>query len=402
MKRYVLVGAGARARGMFARPFAEELTGRVQLVGVYDANRIRSRLLNDDYGPFPVYEGFGQMLQQAAPDAVIVASSDDTHHDFIVQALEAGCDVVSEKPMTIDSDKCKAIREAEARTGRRVTVTFNLRFVPYLARVRQLLMENVIGQVQHVSLDWRLDRRHGADYFRRWHARMERSGGLLVHKATHHFDLINWWLDSRPETVQAFGRLAFYGPNREVREERCLTCSHRTSCELYYDLHGDADNRRLYLEAEREDGYIRDRCVFGEHIDIYDTMTVHVRYDNGTLLDYSLVAYSPDEGWKATLTGTHGRMEIGEVYSGPLAQSDVQNILITLTSGEQIVHRVPSVRHGHGGGDERLRRMIFLGDLPDPLGQQAGSEAGAYSLLIGAAANLSIAGGGPVSISDLL
>jgi hypothetical protein len=159
---------------------------------------------------------------------------------------------------------------------------------------------------------------------------------------------------------------------------------------------------RYYLQAEHEDGYIRDRCVYGEHIDIYDTMNVSVRYAGGALFNYSLTAYSPYEGWRASLTGSEGRMEIGGYKSGPGAKADADEIRIVKPDGETVTHRIPVIQHGHGGGDERLRRMIFAGGTDDPLGQQAGSLAGAYSLLIGAAANLSIASGDGVPIAGLL
>ena len=98
---------------------------------------------------------------------------DRFHHEYIIRSLEAGCDVITEKPMTIDDVRCRAILEAEKRTGRRVIVTFNYRFAPYVTRVKELLREGVIGKVLSVDFEWILDTRHGADYFRRWHRRKE-------------------------------------------------------------------------------------------------------------------------------------------------------------------------------------------------------------------------------------
>lgn len=404
MKKIALVGAGARALHMFAKPFAEELRGLVAPVGVYDSNPVRARLLGEACG-IPVYDDFRRMLREAKPDTVLVASTDATHHTYLIAAMEAGCDVISEKPMTIDAGKCKAIVEAEDRTGRAVTVTFNMRFMPYFARVKELLRDGSVGDISHIALEWFLDRQHGADYFRRWHAQLANSGGLLVHKSTHHFDIVNWWLGSEPRDVHAFGDRRFYGPTREERGERCLTCAYGRTCELYWDGSQDDFVRRYYLQAEGEDGYIRDRCVFGEHIDIHDTMSVNVRYASGALLTYSLVAYSPVEGWKATITGSKGRMELANLYRGPQAELAAEanhTIRIVKSDGAIELEDVPVVAGGHGGGDERLRRMLFVGDVEDTLGQQAGSRAGAMSLLIGDAANRSIAAGGVVSIAELL
>ena len=66
-------------------------------------------------------------------------------------------------------------------------------------------MNDVIGEVKAVHFEWMLSTYHGADYFRRWHRDKRNSGGLLVHKSTHHFDLVNFWLNDKPKTVFAFG-----------------------------------------------------------------------------------------------------------------------------------------------------------------------------------------------------
>jgi len=400
LKKVVLVGAGGRAFYMFAKPLATELKGIVDFCGVYDHNPVRAKLLGDECG-VAVYSGFAEMLEACKPEIVVVATPDNTHHTFIIEALEAGCDVISEKPMTIDAEKCRAILEAEKRTGRQVTVTFNLRFMPYFARIKQLLADNAIGSIRHVALEYFLDRSHGADYFRRWHAEMDKSGGLLVHKSTHHFDIINWWVDSHPEHVHAYGTRTFYGPTRTERGERCSTCEHTKTCEFYVDFSQQDFANRHYLQAEKEDGYIRDRCVFHDRIDICDTMSVNVKYENDALLTYSLVTYSPEEGWTATINGTDGRMEVSCMYSGPLAEKEAYSIRIIKPSGETITEDVPIVEGGHGGGDEKLRAMLFEGGIEDPLGQQAGSTAGAMSLLIGAAANRSIAENKSFSIEEL-
>ncbi|MFK7692804.1 Gfo/Idh/MocA family protein [Paenibacillus sp. HJGM_3] len=402
MKKYVIVGSGGRALGMFAKPFAAELKPFAELVGVYDINPVRANALSEQAGGVRVFNDFDAMLRETKPDAVIVTTPDSLHHEYIIRALEAGCDAISEKPMTTDADKCRAIIETERRTGRKVIVTFNCRFMPYVVRVKELLKEGTIGDILHVTLNWSLDTSHGADYFRRWHRQMKNSGGLLIHKSTHHFDMVNWWLDDEPDTVYANGSRLFYGPTREERGHTCSTCAHTSTCEFYFDVSADAFTKSFYKDAEAHDGYFRDQCVFGSDIDIYDTMSLSVKYAKGTQLSYSLNAYSPYEGWKATFVGTKGRIEAEDYQSGFGIQDPNHFIRIFNRQGELLTVQSPRVSGTHGGGDQRLRRLIFAGDLADPLGQMAGSHAGAMSLLIGAAANLSIGSGKQVAIEDLL
>lgn len=408
MKSFAFAGASSRAIGMYARPIAQHFAGTARIAGAFDVNPHRARLLSECAGHPPVFADFDAMLRETQPDCVIVTTVDRYHHEYIIRALEAGCDAITEKPMTIDDEKCRAILDAERRSGRTVTVTFNYRFMPYVTRAKEIIRSGALGEVLNVDFEWILDRKHGADYFRRWHRRMENSGGLLVHKSTHHFDLVNWWLDDEPERVFGFGSRRFYGPTRVERGERCSTCDYADTCEFFVDYAGDPAMRALYFDAEKHDGYRRDGCVFSDDIDIYDTMSVSVRYARGAQLAYSLVAYSPYEGWRASITGTGGRMELEEtesprgIESGPLA-GRAQQIRVFDAKGKLTVHEVAAAEGGHGGGDPLLLERLFGGqDLPDPLGHMAGSRAGAMSVLIGVAANKSIASGQPVAITDLL
>ena len=129
-----------------------------------------------------------------------------------MRALDAGCDCITEKPLTTTPEKAQRILDACKRNNRHVRVLFNYRYSPPRTQVKDMLMSGAIGDVLSVDFHWLLNTLHGADYFRRWHSHKEISGGLMVHKATHHFDLVNWWLGSEPEIVQAYGKREFYTP----------------------------------------------------------------------------------------------------------------------------------------------------------------------------------------------
>jgi predicted dehydrogenase len=403
MKRYALAGASSRGLFMYAKSIVERFQDTAQAVGVYDINPVRAEYLSRQCGGIPVYPDFDVMMREARPDCVIVTTVDRYHHAYIIRALDAGCDAITEKPMTVNDANVRAILAAEKRTGRTVTVTFNYRFSPYVTRVKELLRAGAIGHVLSVDFEWILDTSHGADYFRRWHRRKENSGGLLVHKATHHFDMINWWIEDEPAAVQAFGARRFYGPTRAERGERCSACGHRETCEFFVDYAADPLMKALYFDAEHADGYYRDRCVFADEIDIEDTMSATVRYAGGALMSYSLIAHSPYEGWRAALNGEHGRLEAEEFHSGDRARDPGQRITVFNRRGERVIYDIPKATGGHGGGDERLQDRLFGGRaLPDPLGHMADSRAGAMSVLIGVAANRSIASGQVVQIADLL
>jgi predicted dehydrogenase len=430
--RFAYVGTGGRVR-MFLDPVATTFSDGAEIVGLCDLSLVRavyhqSRLENVfGYHKVPVYQSqdFRRMLGETKPDVVLVCTTDSEHDRYIIEAMRAGCDVVTEKPMTITAEKCAAILDAFRETGRSIRVAFNYRWSFGPTKVREVLASGVIGEVRHVTMEYLLNTRHGSDYFRRWHAHKENSGGLLVHKATHHFDLINWWIDAIPEQVFAHGALAYYGhANAVARGDAKWTNYPRYHGHPAHDdpfnydyrasMLEDAEyERNLYLgAAERETGYIRDRNVFRQGISIEDAMNVVVRYRTGALLSYSLNAFSPYEGYRVAFTGDRGRVEYQEWHGAHVVFAN-GNAAPTSTPPPELrvlphfrssyLVDIPTAVGGHGGGDPLLQEQIFSAHPPaDPLRRGAGAEQGAASILVGIAANRSIAEGRPVDVSQLL
>jgi predicted dehydrogenase len=425
-KRYAIVGTGSRS-GMYVEALTVTYPDVAELVALCDLSQTRMDWYNQQLQtlahvpPRPTYlaADFDRMIAETKPDTVIVTTMDSTHHTYIVRAMELGCDVITEKPMTIDADKLRAIFDAIERTGKSLRVTFNYRYSPTYTRFRDLIMQGVIGKPLAVDFAWILDTSHGADYFRRWHREKQNTGGLLVHKATHHFDLINWWIDSYPHSVFAMGDLQFYGrENAEARGEHYPYTRYTGEPEAANDpfalfLDEKEAFRGLYLNAEPETGYIRDRNVFGEPITIEDTMSLTGRYRNGAILSYSLIAYSPWEGMRVDITGTKGRIELEVIESvnhllgddkadastGPFKHARIR---VYPMFGEVYEPDIPMGDGGHGGADPVMLEQIFSPNPPpDPFNRAASHIDGAASSLMGIAANESIRTGKLVMINDL-
>ncbi|GAA3305160.1 Gfo/Idh/MocA family oxidoreductase [Dactylosporangium vinaceum] len=405
-KRYAIVGTGSRA-AMFVRALTGEHRGTSELVALADPNPVRIAVHNDRLDrPVPAYPAgaFAEMIERERVDVVIVCTVDRYHDEYIVAALEAGCDVLTEKPMTIDAQRCARILDAVARTGRRVQVTFNYRYNPLHEAVKRILASGEIGEVGSVHFEWLLDVRHGADYFRRWHRDKADSGGLLVHKAGHHFDLVNWWLDDDPTSVYADGRLFFYGT---------AGAGHGAG-KFAIDM-GDPDLAALYGEAAvRADGYHRDQDVFAPGVTIEDDLAVMVRYARGATLTYHLTAYAPWEGYRIAFNGSRGRLELDVTETDHVSAEAADSLKGHREPGTASLRlrrffgapvEVPVEgyrREGHGGADVRMLAQLLDPDAPpDPLGRSADAAAGARALLVGLAANESIITGRPVRTAEL-
>ena len=383
MKRYVLVGCGNRGVESYAVPMVKNFKDCAQLCGVYDINYKRAELVSKMAGEdIPVFYDFQEMLEKVEPDVVIVTTVDCYHDEYVIAAMNAGCDVIVEKPLTMTFEKSLAIKEAQERTGKNITVTFNLRFHPFFSRLKKIVASGILGdQILSVHYEWMVGVQHGADYFRRWHAERKNSGSLLVHKSTHHFDIANWLLEQDPVSVYAVGTQRYFGPTREKCSERCLTCPYKQECEFYFDVQSP-EFKEMYYDCEDVDGYYRDRCVFSDRTDIEDSVSVSVLYSGGTVMSYSLTAHSPYEGMRIVLNGNKGRMEATTVEN---------HVKIYNHNGEEYDISLPKDGTGdHGGADDNLLNSLFRGHEPETIGQMADLRAGMMSIGIGMAANISM------------
>ena len=404
-KRYAIIGTGERATSMWGRQIRERYSDIVQFVGLADINPKRVEASKALMGvDCPTFTNFDEMLDKTKPDIVMVTTKDSFHSQYIVRALDRGFDVMTEKPMVIDEKQCQAVLDAEKRNKKKIIVTFNYRFAPKHRAVKEILMSGEIGKVLSVDFAWYLDVYHGADYFRRWHAYKNGGGSLWVHKATHHFDLVNWWLGADPVEVTANGQLQVYGKNGPFRAANCRVCPHKKDCRFYYDLNTNPTRMTLYAGAEDVDNYYRDACVYRNDIDIYDSMQAIVKYSNGATMAYSLDAHMPYEGFSVAFNGELGRLDVRDYERQPWEQSEADETEVYVTKSFGLRRRVTFAKGegGHGGGDDFLRDQIFR-QVPAPEHMKVpDSRAGAMSCLTGIAARKSIEEKRAIKISELV
>ncbi|NEB77424.1 Gfo/Idh/MocA family oxidoreductase [Streptomyces sp. SID14478] len=436
-RRAAIIGTGHRAQ-MYTRALGARAHYDVALLADPSATRIahHNRLLTSLGAPRATAcapEDFARSLRAHRIDEVVVTTIDATHDTYITTALEAGCRVVTEKPLTTDAAKCRAILDTVERTGGELSVGFNYRYNPAHEKVWQLLHDGAIGEIRSVHFEWLLDVRHGADYFRRWHREKRHSGGLLVHKSGHHFDLVNWWLGAAPSRVHAEGGLVFYGRDNGERTglRRDYVRAHgspEAAADPYaIDLTADPNLTSLYVDAEAagDSDYVRDRNVFGDDIDIEDDLSLLVRYDSGATMTYHLTAYSPWEGYRVMFNGTAGRLELeveentwqpprvtsGATGShGGVVMDRPGRTSILLRPLWEAPREIPyeSASGSHGGGDLRMLKELFgsLGDGSDAgaapaAGKGATARDGALALAVGVAGNASLVSGVPVETAGL-
>ncbi|MBA3845591.1 MAG: Gfo/Idh/MocA family oxidoreductase [Planctomycetes bacterium] len=407
-RRLAIAGVGSRGE-WWTREIARRFGSRIEIVALCDRNPGRAQRLAGliaEHGQTPALygsDGYRRMLAEKKPDVVLIAVPDKDHGEYAVTAMRGGADALVEKPLAASIDDTRAILKARRETGKHCVVTFNMRWAPAITQLKDILMSGVIGVPVAATMQWLLNTSHGADYFRRWHRNLANSGGLLVHKSTHHFDVVNWLMDSTPTAVFARGSRRFYRPETAVelglsgRGERCLDCAVKAKCPYQLDIRGHQGLREMYLENEGHDGYQRDRCIFSSEIDIPDSMSVATRFASGAFLTYSLQAFSPWEGFTLAIDGTRGRLE-------HRSEDGAKTITRVLPLNGPAQEPAVWVGEGqHGGADDPLADALFGEDRPaDRWGRNADERAGAWSALVGLTANASIAQGREIQVSELV
>jgi predicted dehydrogenase len=431
-ERYALIGTGHRAH-MYLEAIRGEHADVAELVAWSDTNPGRLDFYEAEFvadgTPVPLRfapDELERTIAEQRIDRVIVTSPDFTHAELVSRSLLAGADVVVEKPITINAEGLRQIASAIEQSGRSVVTTFNYRYSPRNSALRELIQSGAIGDVTSVHFEWVLDTVHGADYFRRWHRDKQSSGGLLIHKASHHFDLVNWWIDASPSRVYASGGLRFYGAeNATARGLGARTARNTAAGDPFVlDMAADPRLKGLYLDNEHLDGYVRDRDVFDAGITIEDNLALLVDYDTGATMSYSLNAHSPWEGYRVSVNGTAGRAELEVIERGAVLIGDDGVVVVDPSAtpsdelgddlrpaGERLVLQrhweaavevpIPDGIGSHGGGDAYLLDHVFNRVTSDPLGRPAGYADGVKAVSVGIAGNLSLATGAPVLIDSL-
>ncbi|GAA3100458.1 putative dehydrogenase [Kribbella aluminosa] len=432
IRRYAVCGLSARGLASFVLPILgltdrtdrtaeggfgygsdeDDLSGYAEVVAIVDTDADRVTEFNRSLealgrAPIPFFAEYEEMLKTVVPDAVIVTSPDHTHEQYIHGALRHDIDVITEKPMVTTAAAAREVLAAERASGGSVQVTHNLRYAAAHREVKRLIQAGTIGRVARVVMDYHVDLRHGASYFLRWNRRRALSGGLQVHKSSHHFDLLNWWIGETPEELFGYGALNYYGPSSPHRAQRAEDPYFLAQQGSGVFPDEDSAPRADLFGLHYPDQYPADRplYIYDAEIDIEDTYSAVARYPGGAILSYSIDFSSTWEGFRLSIAGTHGSIDLlhGRTVDGAaLPGSD--RITVAELFGPTRVVEVTAEAGGHGGADPLMRHDLFAGPSPESvaLGLMATSTEAAYAVAMGDALIQSSTTHRPVNLPHLL
>ncbi|WP_437583455.1 Gfo/Idh/MocA family protein [Paramicrobacterium sp. CJ85] len=260
-------------------------------------------------------------------DVAMVFTPDDVHARTAIPALEAGLTVFSEKPLATSIADCDAILAAAYRTGSRLYVGHNMRHMPVITLMRDIISRGTIGEVKAVWCRHFVG--HGGDYyFKDWHAERDKSVGMLLQKGAHDIDVIHWLAGRYSQQVQAMGELSVYGDITDRRDRSG-------------ELMGDWFSLDNWPPTEQ--------TGLNPVIDIEDISQVNMRLGDGVLASYEQCHFTPDYWRNYTVIGTHGRLENFGDESG--SEVGVWTHRLRTSGSPDETHIVPEAEGGHGGAD---------------------------------------------------
>jgi len=195
--RCAVVGLGigrGHARAYHEHPEAE-------LVAVADLSAEALRPWAATLGADACFTDYREMLKSRRPGLVSVALPNYLHAEVSIAAMEAGAHLVCEKPMAMNLDQARRMREAAERTGRKLAINLSYRFTPQAQALKAIAEGGGLGEPYHAYTRW--TRRDGIPRFGGWFGRRELSaGGPLIDLGVHRIDLAMWLMGSpRPVTV---------------------------------------------------------------------------------------------------------------------------------------------------------------------------------------------------------
>ena len=298
------------------------------------------------------------LAQPKLADIIVVATQDQQHRTHAIAAMEAGYDILLEKPIASRLEDVVQIAKRARELGRRVLVCHVLRYTAFYKEIRRLLNEGVIGKVQSVEASESVAYFHQAHSFVRgnWH-NSEASSPMILAKCCHDMDILQWVISKKCLKLNSFGSLGYFKKENapEGSAERCFDCKVENcpyNAPKFYvsripgwpaNIVAANPTEENVLKALRETDY--GRCVFRMDNDVVDHQTVNMLMEDGITVTFQMNAFTNVQTRDIRIMGSEGELwghfKKKELYFQRWGEEPVKIDLFALCQDFT----------GHGGGD---------------------------------------------------
>ena len=334
--KFGVIGANPKLRANFVfRNFDREKGELVALCDIDPDSIAAFREAYPEMANVRTYSDYRELLADPEVEAVFVMVRDAFHEEMTVAALEAGKHVYLEKPMAITIEGCDRILETAYRTGKKLMIGHNMRYMDFVLKMKEIIDSGIIGEIQSVWV------RHficyGSCYFRHFCAEQATCTGLLLQKGSHDIDIIHWLTGGYTKRVVAMGKLSVYNRTKDrlkPGEKPDRKASFQNDCWPPLEIKG-----------------------LNPHIDVEDHSMLLMQLDNGVQASYEQSMYAPDNERNYTFIGTKGRVEnIGDYHGDTHIHVWTQR---GFRNDPDIIYRIKSRDGTHGGADAPIVWAFF-------------------------------------------
>ncbi|MBQ8294825.1 MAG: Gfo/Idh/MocA family oxidoreductase [Clostridia bacterium] len=379
MKKMKAALVGAGNRGCVYADYCFDEPNELEIVAVVEPNEIRREEAKKRYGLpetacFENLDGF--LREKIVCDFVINATMDEQHYETAKAIMEAGYDMLLEKPITANKDELLDLQRIAKERNLKVNVCHVLRYTPYYKRIKEIINSGKIGKILTIEMNEHVGIAHFLDSFVRgkWNSEARCGSSFLLQKSCHDMDLLCWLNnETTPARVFSFGKRAWFIKENapEGATEYCHDCPHNATC-LYsaqkVHLELDAMPFQTWMEMgkpideitkEEKAEWLKTShyglCAYNSGGDIVDRQTVNVEFANGSTCVFTMVGGICRAGRYLHVCGTKGEIE-GNIEDEKFVLRIFDRSEGKFDYDEEVIDVSNEIRDttdygGHGGGD---------------------------------------------------
>lgn len=371
-----IAGIGCGPRTRIYLKLAAAIPECYQVVAAADPNAgrvetVRSSSNNPEFRAFP---SAAEML--AVPkfaDVMVIGTQDALHKEHAIAAMEAGYDLLLEKPIATTLEDCNAVEETASRLGRKVVVCHVLRYTPFYREVKRIIDSGELGEIITLNATEGVGAWHQAHSYVRGHwANVEKASPMILSKSSHDMDIIRW-LAGRPcERMSSFGSLTYFRKENAPPGAplRCTDgCPVADTC--HYNSAHYATTQRTWLSyvydridtatPEEIHEWLKTspwgRCVYHCDNTAVDHQTVGMEFAGGLTATFTMTAFANHR--HIEIYGTKGRLRGGEAVKETTGADIIVHKLDGTGERRWTQETIEGELYAHGGGDFGLVRALY-------------------------------------------
>ena len=377
-----ILGVGARGANVYGR-LLMQFPERFRIVALCDVREQRLEAFGKEFGVDEAnrFTDENVFFAEKRADLLVIATQDADHVRHCLKAFEKGYDILMEKPITDKKDECKAVLQAQEKSGCKALICHVLRYAPAFLKAAELIDSGAIGRLVAIDSLERVTYWHQAHSYVRgnWRTTKE-TAPMILAKCCHDLDLIQYYAKSKCKSVSSVGDLTFFNRANqpEGAADRCLSCKLVESCPysaktLYLDRWKKAYSPEDYwpynvvVSAPVTEEKLTDalqngpygRCVFACDNDVVDHQLTLMSFENGVKATLTMTAFTTDD--KSELYGLGRRMNFHGTL-GEIVLDELNDAVELMVFGqEKQVFKINALGdngYGHGGGDFYLIKEL--------------------------------------------